>query len=145
MTAFQEVKVDIDDVELYCLIGRFLTTDSLKKRRNNGHFEEKVNEVISFYIYNGKSIIFEFNYLEKKKYSCIKTSLLVDSYIHTLVESNSDTLITCNDRDYCAFLMKRIRLYLLNEKPNLVHSWNSISKVDSTPLLGEAEPAGDRA
>ena len=61
-------------MELYCLSGKQKTDKQLNNLRQNKkkRFTETVYENISFYIYDGATIIFGFKDLEKKKYSEIK-------------------------------------------------------------------------
>lgn len=65
---------NIDDMELYCLSGKQKTDKQLNNLRQNKkkRFTETVYENISYYIYDGATIIFDFKDLEKKKYSEIK-------------------------------------------------------------------------
>lgn len=61
-----------DDVELYCLVGEKLSENKLSESYNNGHFQERIWESISFSLYEGKTVQFDLRKLEKIKFSKIK-------------------------------------------------------------------------
>ena len=61
-----------DDVELYCLEGRKLSEEKLNESYQNGHFQERVWESISFSLHEGKTVRFDLRKLEKIKFSKIK-------------------------------------------------------------------------
>ena len=65
----------IDDMKLYCLTGKQRTDEQLKRRfskNQNKRNIETVYENISYYIFNGATIIFDFKNLEIKKYLDVK-------------------------------------------------------------------------
>ena len=66
-----EVKT-ADQVELYCIKGEKISDPKIRESYKNGHFTERISESISFSIYEGKTIKFNFEKLEKKKFSEIK-------------------------------------------------------------------------
>ena len=61
-----------DDVELYCLKGKKLSEEKLSESYQNGHFQERVWESISFSLHEGKTVRFDLRKLEKIKFSKIK-------------------------------------------------------------------------
>ncbi len=61
-----------DDVELYCLEGSKLSEEKLSESYQNGHFQERVWEGISFSLHEGKTVRFDLRKLEKIKFSKIK-------------------------------------------------------------------------
>ena len=62
----------IDEVELYCVEGKKMTREDIRKRYQNGHFDERIWESISFAIHKGETIRFDFKKFEKKNFSEIK-------------------------------------------------------------------------
>ena len=67
-------KQNIGDIDLYCIQGKTINTNSVIKSYNkkNGNFNERVWEAIVFMAHNGKTIRFDFREFSKKKYSDIK-------------------------------------------------------------------------
>lgn len=65
-------KQTIDDVELYCLEGKEMSENQVRKSYKKGHFDERVWESISFSLHEGKTVRFDFRNLEKKKFSEMK-------------------------------------------------------------------------
>ena len=63
-----------DDVELYCIEGKKMDKGDIKKSYNEGqeHFNERMWESISFSLFEGKTIRFDFRKFDKKKFSQIK-------------------------------------------------------------------------
>lgn len=63
-----------DEVELYCIKGKKMSSGEVSKSYNceNENFIERISESISFSIYEGKTIKFSFEELEKKKFAEIK-------------------------------------------------------------------------
>lgn len=61
-----------DEVELYCIKGKKMSPVEISKSYKNGHFIERVSESISFSLYEGKTVKFNFKELEKKKFLKIK-------------------------------------------------------------------------
>lgn len=62
----------VEDIELYCIKGKSMSKKEVSKAYEEGHFNEKVWESILFSPYEGKTIRFNFNKFEKKKFSKIK-------------------------------------------------------------------------
>lgn len=65
---------EADDMELYCIEGKKMDGGDIKKNYNEGqgHFNERIWESISFCLYEGKTIRFDFRKFEKKIFSQIK-------------------------------------------------------------------------
>ena len=61
-----------NDVELYCIEGKGISKEEVSQIYEDGHFNERVWESISFNLYGGKTIRFDFKKFEKKKFSEIK-------------------------------------------------------------------------
>lgn len=62
----------IEDIELYCIEGKSISKEKVSEAYENGHFNERVWESISFSLYRGKTIRFDFRKLEKKKFLEVK-------------------------------------------------------------------------
>ena len=62
----------LEDVEIYCIKGKNMRERDVSNIYEKGHFIERVSESISFSLYEGKTIKFNFKELEKKKFSEIK-------------------------------------------------------------------------
>lgn len=62
------------DVELYCIEGKNMDKGDVKKNYNEGqgHFNERIWESISFSLFEGKTIRFDFRKFDKKKFSQIQ-------------------------------------------------------------------------
>ncbi len=72
------------EVELYCLEGKKMSENELRKSYEKGHFEERVWESISFSLHEGKAVRFDFRKLEKIKFSEIedkRVGRLIHPYI----------------------------------------------------------------
>ena len=63
---------NICDVELYCIEGKTLSDKKINEMYDDGHFNEKIWENITFCIYNKKTIQFHFKKLRVKKYAELK-------------------------------------------------------------------------
>ena len=65
---------EVGDVELYCIEGKNMDRGDVEKNYNEGqgHFNERIWESISFALYEGKTIRFDFRKFDKKKFSQIK-------------------------------------------------------------------------
>ena len=61
-----------NDVDLYCIEGKGISKKEVSQIYEDGHFNERVWESISFNLYGGETIRFDFRKLEKKKFSEIK-------------------------------------------------------------------------
>lgn len=66
-----EVKT-ADDVELYCLQGKRLSEEKLRESYQNGHFQERVWESISFSLHEGRTVRFDLRKLQEVKFSEVK-------------------------------------------------------------------------
>ena len=62
----------VGDVELYCLEGKKLSEDKLRESYQNGHFQERVWESISFSLYEGRTVRFDLRKLQEVKFSKVK-------------------------------------------------------------------------
>ena len=93
---------NLDDMELYCLPGKQKTDEQLNKKRScqnkNKRINETVYENISYYIYDGATIIFDFRDLQIKKYSCVK-----DKFVGRLIPP----YITRIQQRYANFLQRQ--------------------------------------
>lgn len=61
-----------DDVELYCLQGKRLSEEKVRRSYQNGHFQEKVWESISFSLHEGRTVQFDLRKLQEVKFSDVK-------------------------------------------------------------------------
>lgn len=61
-----------DDVELYCLQGKRLSEEKLRESYQNGHFQERVWESISFSLHEGRTVRFDLRKLQEVKFSEVK-------------------------------------------------------------------------
>ena len=66
----------IGDVELYCIVGKKMRNDAIRKAFDNGRFNEYVSHNICFCIYNEKTIKFDFKELKIIKYQEVKSNRL---------------------------------------------------------------------
>ena len=66
----------IDDVELYCIVGKKMRNDAIRKAFDNGRFNEFVSHNICFCIYNEETIKFKFKELKIIKYQEVKSNRL---------------------------------------------------------------------
>ena len=62
----------IDEVELYCVEGKVMRDNELRKEYKNGHFDERVWGSVAFAAYQGKSVRFDFRNLYLKRFQDIK-------------------------------------------------------------------------
>lgn len=63
---------ELKDMEIYCIKGKNMRERDVLNSYEKGHFIERVSESISFSLYEGKTIKFNFKELEKKKFAEIK-------------------------------------------------------------------------
>ena len=59
----------VGDIEVYCVEGKRLTPNDLRRLFKNGHFEERVTQSVVFGVVDGNSILFNFATLRVCKYS----------------------------------------------------------------------------
>jgi len=65
--------VDVGDIEVYCVEGKKLTQNKLRRLFKNGHFQEYVSQCVVFGVAEGqKSILFNFSKLRVCKYSKVR-------------------------------------------------------------------------
>lgn len=62
----------IDNVELYCIEGKRMSNNEIGKSYEKGRFVEKIWESISFSLYEGKTIRFDFRKFRTQKFSEVK-------------------------------------------------------------------------
>lgn len=67
----------VDDVELYCVEGKWMSDTDIRKECEkehfiDGHFIEKVWEAVAFSVHEGKSVRFDFRRFRVKKFSELK-------------------------------------------------------------------------
>ena len=63
---------EVGDIEVYCVEGKLLTPNDLRRLFKNGHFEERVSQSVVFGVVDGKSILFHFDRLRVCKYSEVR-------------------------------------------------------------------------
>ena len=60
------------EVQLYCIEGKRMRAAELRKRYEDGHFNERVWESIAFAVHEGKSVRFNFARFSVQKFSTLK-------------------------------------------------------------------------
>ena len=60
---------EVADIDVYCVEGKRLKPNELRKLFKNGHFEERVSQSVAFGVIDGNSILFRFDKLRVCKYS----------------------------------------------------------------------------
>ena len=61
-----------DEVELYCIEGKSMRDSELRTQYQQGNFSERVWESVTFAIYNGKSLRFDFRKLRLMRFSEVR-------------------------------------------------------------------------
>ena len=89
---------EIDEVELYCIEGRKVDNNELRKVYKNGHLVERVSQSISFCIDDTRTVKFDFGKLEIINFSEVK-----DQYIGCLIHP----YITRIQQRYASYLQRQ--------------------------------------